>query len=145
MPSVLIIDDDEMMTRMIETKLQEAGFTTHVALDGFIGENLFWMGRYAERADHTARLAQAALTLLTDDGAPAPAVAQALGRLCMAFTGSQAESEELVQETLLRALTQSDVHVEDKMFATLDPVSRRLRFPRAMRSQSPAVPVCWRR
>jgi CheY-like chemotaxis protein len=34
---VLIIDDDEMMTRMIEAKLQEAGFTTHVALDGFIG------------------------------------------------------------------------------------------------------------
>ena len=26
-----------------------------------------------------------------------------LGRLCMAFTGSQAESEELVQETLLAA------------------------------------------
>lgn len=34
------------------------------------------------------------------------------------------------KSTLLRALTHSDVHVEDKMFATLDPVSRRLRFPR---------------
>jgi len=34
------------------------------------------------------------------------------------------------KSTLLRALTQSDVLVEDKMFATLDPVSRRLRFPR---------------
>jgi GTP-binding protein HflX len=34
------------------------------------------------------------------------------------------------KSTLLRALTQTDVHVEDKMFATLDPVSRRLRFPR---------------
>ena len=34
------------------------------------------------------------------------------------------------KSTLLRSLTQSDVHVEDKMFATLDPVSRRLRFPR---------------
>jgi GTP-binding protein HflX len=34
------------------------------------------------------------------------------------------------KSTLLRALTESDVHVEDKMFATLDPVSRRLRFPR---------------
>ena len=29
--------------------------------------------------------------------------AMPLGRLCMAFTGSQAESEELVQETLLAA------------------------------------------
>jgi GTP-binding protein HflX len=34
------------------------------------------------------------------------------------------------KSTLLRALTQSDVHIEDKMFATLDPISRRLRFPR---------------
>ncbi|MAI79270.1 MAG: GTPase HflX [Deltaproteobacteria bacterium] len=34
------------------------------------------------------------------------------------------------KSTLLRALTQSEVFVEDKMFATLDPVSRRLRFPR---------------
>jgi RNA polymerase sigma-70 factor (ECF subfamily) len=33
----------------------------------------------------------------------AKAHATALGRLCMAFTGSQAESEELVQETLLAA------------------------------------------
>jgi GTP-binding protein HflX len=34
------------------------------------------------------------------------------------------------KSTLLRALTKSQVHVEDKMFATLDPASRRLRFPR---------------
>ncbi len=34
------------------------------------------------------------------------------------------------KSTLLGALTQSAVFVEDKMFATLDPISRRLRFPR---------------
>ena len=34
------------------------------------------------------------------------------------------------KSTLLRALTQAEVFVEDKLFATLDPVSRRLRFPR---------------
>jgi GTP-binding protein HflX len=34
------------------------------------------------------------------------------------------------KSTLLRALTQTEVLVEDRMFATLDPVSRRLRFPR---------------
>lgn len=34
------------------------------------------------------------------------------------------------KSTLLRSLTQSEVFVEDKLFATLDPVSRRLRFPR---------------
>jgi len=34
------------------------------------------------------------------------------------------------KSTLLRALTHAEVVVEDKLFATLDPVSRRLRFPR---------------
>ncbi|MDJ0789882.1 MAG: GTPase HflX [Myxococcota bacterium] len=34
------------------------------------------------------------------------------------------------KSTLLRALTQREVLIEDKMFATLDPASRRLRFPR---------------
>ncbi len=34
------------------------------------------------------------------------------------------------KSTLLNALTQSDVLAEDKLFATLDPTSRRLRFPK---------------
>jgi GTP-binding protein HflX len=34
------------------------------------------------------------------------------------------------KSTLLRTLTQTEAHVEDKLFATLDPASRRLRFPR---------------
>jgi GTP-binding protein HflX len=34
------------------------------------------------------------------------------------------------KSTLLNALTQSDVLVENKLFATLDPTSRRLRFPK---------------
>jgi len=34
------------------------------------------------------------------------------------------------KSTLLRALTRTEVFVADKMFATLDPASRRLRFPR---------------
>ncbi|MEE3331396.1 MAG: GTPase HflX [Myxococcota bacterium] len=33
------------------------------------------------------------------------------------------------KSTLIRSLTKTEVLVEDKMFATLDPVSRRLRFP----------------
>ena len=33
------------------------------------------------------------------------------------------------KSTLLNALTQSEVLAEDKLFATLDPTSRRLRFP----------------
>ncbi len=35
------------------------------------------------------------------------------------------------KSTLLNALTQSDVLVENKLFATLDPTSRRMRFPAA--------------
>ena len=34
------------------------------------------------------------------------------------------------KSTLLRALTHADVPIENKLFATLDPASRRLRFPR---------------
>src|ERR1043165_2284844 len=34
------------------------------------------------------------------------------------------------KSTLLNALTKSDVHAEQRMFATLDPTSRRLRLPR---------------
>jgi len=34
------------------------------------------------------------------------------------------------KSTLLSALTRTEVLIEDKMFATLDPTSRRLRFPR---------------
>ncbi len=34
------------------------------------------------------------------------------------------------KSTLLNTLTHSDILVEDKLFATLDPTSRRLRFPR---------------
>jgi GTP-binding protein HflX len=34
------------------------------------------------------------------------------------------------KSTLLNRLTRSDILVEDKLFATLDPTSRRLRFPR---------------
>jgi len=36
------------------------------------------------------------------------------------------------KSTLLNTLTQSDIVAEDKLFATLDPTSRRLRFPRDM-------------
>lgn len=34
------------------------------------------------------------------------------------------------KSTLLNALTQSEIEVEDRLFMTLDPTSRRLRFPR---------------
>ena len=61
-----------------------------------------WIDRYAEltqwdidlvaAGDHKRAIAECARLY----GVP-------LGRLCMAFTGSQAEAEELVQETLIAA------------------------------------------
>jgi len=73
-------------------------------------ENLFWMGRYAERADHTARLAHAALTLLTGDTAPTPAVLAVLGRLCIehglvpANAPQPAQGPAVFERTLLAQL-----------------------------------------
>jgi uncharacterized circularly permuted ATP-grasp superfamily protein/uncharacterized alpha-E superfamily protein len=78
------------------------------------GENLFWMGRYAERADHTARLAHAALTLLTGDTSPAPAVLAVLGRLCTEQglvppnTPQPAQGAAVFERTLLAKLQQPD-------------------------------------
>lgn len=50
-----------------------------------------------------------------------------LGRLCMAFTGSQAESEELVQETLLAAFDGfSQYRAEGSVRAWLFGIARRI-------------------
>lgn len=44
------------------------------------------------------------------------------------------------KSTLLNALTRSKVHAEDRLFATLDPSSRRLKFPGIWRS---SLPIRW--
>lgn len=57
----------------------------------------------------------------------AQAYALPLGRLCMAFTGSQAESEELVQETLIAALDAfPQYRAEGSVRAWLFGIARRL-------------------
>jgi len=45
-------------------------------------ENLFWMGRYAERADQSVRLARSTLTLLSDDAREPSPVLDLLAILC---------------------------------------------------------------
>jgi uncharacterized circularly permuted ATP-grasp superfamily protein/uncharacterized alpha-E superfamily protein len=45
------------------------------------GENLFWMGRYTERAEQQLRMVQALLSLLGDDDASAPNVLEAMSSL----------------------------------------------------------------
>jgi len=46
-------------------------------------ENLFWMGRYAERAEFSVRLARAIIMRLSDDNEDAPAVLDAVGQLAI--------------------------------------------------------------
>lgn len=46
-------------------------------------ENLFWMGRYAERAEFSVRLARAIIARLGDDEADATAVLDAMGHLAV--------------------------------------------------------------
>jgi uncharacterized alpha-E superfamily protein len=83
-------------------------------LSSRVASHLFWLGRYAERADHTARLAHVALTLLTGDTAPAPAVLAVLGRLCLAQglvppnTPQPAQGAAVFERTLLANLQQPD-------------------------------------
>ncbi|MGA2550605.1 MAG: circularly permuted type 2 ATP-grasp protein [Burkholderiaceae bacterium] len=46
-------------------------------------ENLFWMGRYAERAENAVRLARVVLTWLNGDEDAPPPFLDALGQLCV--------------------------------------------------------------
>jgi uncharacterized circularly permuted ATP-grasp superfamily protein/uncharacterized alpha-E superfamily protein len=46
-------------------------------------ENLFWMGRYAERAENTVRLARLTLYYLTRDDAMPAAFVNSIGELCI--------------------------------------------------------------
>ncbi|HEU0202731.1 MAG TPA: alpha-E domain-containing protein, partial [Burkholderiaceae bacterium] len=73
-------------------------------------ENLFWMGRYAERADHSVRLARAALKMLGDDLQAPASVLNALGALCVRHglvprgVPSPAQSTPVFERTLIAAL-----------------------------------------
>jgi uncharacterized alpha-E superfamily protein len=102
-------------------------------------ENLFWMGRYTERADHTVRLARSALALL-GDGARAPStVLGALATLCQQQglvphgVPSPAQSVNVFERTLiagladaldrpsvaytLQALVRAATHIRDRLSA----------------------------
>jgi len=66
--------------------------------------------------------------------------ASALGRLCMAFTGSQAESEELVQEIAMALpLPQMVMRVDDGQLGFEDRLGRRLGEPRVVGGANASV------
>ncbi len=77
-------------------------------------ENLFWMGRYAERADFGARLARYLLRLLTDDMDSPPAVNEAMMQLATANglvppgTPSPSLSTTVFERTLIATLADPD-------------------------------------
>ena len=77
-------------------------------------ENLFWMGRYAERTDTSVRLARSALTLLGDDArAPSP-VLGALATMCEEQglvpqdVPSPAQSVNVFERTLIAGLADAE-------------------------------------
>jgi uncharacterized alpha-E superfamily protein len=91
-------------------------------------ENLFWMGRYAERADHSVRLARSALTLLGDDArAPSP-VLDALATICeeqgLVPSGvpSPTQSVAVFERTLISGL--ADVREQPSVAFTLQALVR---------------------
>jgi uncharacterized circularly permuted ATP-grasp superfamily protein/uncharacterized alpha-E superfamily protein len=56
----------------------------HRPVSSRTGENLFWMGRYTERAEQQLRLVQALLSVLGNDDPPDPAVLEAMSALALA-------------------------------------------------------------
>jgi len=98
----------------------EAGMAAGLALVGSQAEARADEARTIEGlitgGDHRGALAQCAR-----------AYALPLGKLCMAFTGSQAESEELVQETLLAAYdAMPQYRAEGSVRAWLFGIARRI-------------------
>jgi uncharacterized circularly permuted ATP-grasp superfamily protein/uncharacterized alpha-E superfamily protein len=74
------------------------------------GENLFWMGRYTERAEQQLRLVQCLINLLGDDDTPEKAVMEAMSSLCSSFglvpegTPSLLKSPRVFERAALDAL-----------------------------------------
>jgi uncharacterized circularly permuted ATP-grasp superfamily protein/uncharacterized alpha-E superfamily protein len=91
-------------------------------------ENLFWMGRYAERSDTSVRLARSALTLLGDDArAPSP-VLGALATRCEEQglvphdVPSPSQSVTVFERTLIAGL--ADVEERPSVAFTLEALVR---------------------
>ena len=77
-------------------------------------ENLFWMGRYSERSEHSIRLARSVLTLLADDSDVAPSLLSVLHRLCVRHglvpdgVPTPAQSLPVFERTLIAGLVGDD-------------------------------------
>lgn len=74
-------------------------------------ENLFWMGRYSERAENGMRLARAAIQAMTSAETPPPSALAALHRLCITCglvpygTPSPGDARDIFLRSLLASLT----------------------------------------
>jgi uncharacterized alpha-E superfamily protein len=85
------------------------------------GENLFWMGRYAERVEQQLRLLQVLIDQLGNDNAPEPAVREALSVLAASQglvppgTPSLGKSPRVFERAALEAL--SDAHARQGAYS----------------------------
>jgi uncharacterized circularly permuted ATP-grasp superfamily protein/uncharacterized alpha-E superfamily protein len=62
--------------------VEDAAHRRH-AVSSRTGENLFWLGRYAERSENSARLLRAVLSRLPDRDAFPPTLREAVARTCL--------------------------------------------------------------
>ncbi len=93
--------------RITPAELQRASGT----LPSRVGESLFWLGRYAERAQNSARLSRSAIARLADAEGLPDALNATLARICVqngllpASAASGAVPEELLWRHLRQSLT----------------------------------------
>ncbi|MDE1172453.1 MAG: circularly permuted type 2 ATP-grasp protein [Parvibaculaceae bacterium] len=77
-------------------------------------ENLFWMGRYSERAENGMRLARTAIQAMTSPETPPPSALASLHRLCLTSglvpygTPSPGEARDIFLRSLLASLTDAN-------------------------------------
>jgi uncharacterized circularly permuted ATP-grasp superfamily protein/uncharacterized alpha-E superfamily protein len=96
-------------------------------------ENLFWMGRYTERSDQSARLARHALTMLADAETVESPVLGALASLCVTQglvppeTPSPAQSESVFERTLIAALSDPEAQSVAHDLAAIERTAAQIR------------------
>ena len=79
------------------------------------GENLYWLGRYSERAENAARLSRAVISRVADAERLPQALSGTLARICAhhGLLPASAASQGVSEEVLWRHLRQSLVDAED--------------------------------
>jgi uncharacterized circularly permuted ATP-grasp superfamily protein/uncharacterized alpha-E superfamily protein len=96
---------------MLPEPLRPEDLARHRVVTSRAAENLFWMGRYAERAEFGVRLVRSVLPLLAHDARLPDALLRAMGELCLHHglvpqgVPSPLQSLKVFERTLIDALS----------------------------------------